>query len=144
MSEISANKKMKQLLITGLLLVIAGYLMDPVSPIIKRISTSSFVIVTGGWTVLAMAVLYWIVDIRRLNGRWTLLFSVVSMNSLFIYMFAHLDGGKFLEHIMHPFTYVLFDWGGALIAPILTSLLVWAGLWGLCYWMYKKRLFIKI
>ena len=91
-----------------------------------------------------MALLYWIVDIRKLNGRWTLLFSVVSMNSLFIYMFAHLDGGAFIEHVLHPFTYVLFDWGGALVAPILTSLLAWAGLWGLCYWMYTKRLFIKI
>jgi hypothetical protein len=79
-----------------------------------------------------------------MKGAWTKFFAVVGMNSLFIYMFAHLDGGKFIEHILHPFTYALFGWGGDLTAGILTSVLVWGALWGLCYWMYQKRLFIKI
>ena len=39
--------KLKLMIITGLTLVIVGYLMDPITPIIKRISTSSFVIVSG-------------------------------------------------------------------------------------------------
>jgi hypothetical protein len=75
---------------------------------------------------------------------WPLFFGVVSMNSVFIYLFAHVGGGKFFENILHPFTYALFDWGGELTAQVITSLLIWAALWGLCYWMYKKRLFIKI
>jgi predicted acyltransferase len=144
MGDMPESKKLKQLLICGILLVIAGYLLDPVSPIIKRISTSSFVIVSGGWSILVMALLYWIVDIRKKNGRWTLFFEVVGMNSLFIYMFAHLDGSNFIEHILHPFTYALFGWNGVLTSQIITSILVWAALWGLCWWMYKKRLFIKI
>lgn len=144
MNDESANRKLKQLFIAGVILVIVGYMMNPVTPIIKRTATSSFVIVTGGWSILTMALLYWIVDIKEMKGRWSLFFSVVSMNSLFIYLFAHLEGAKFIEHILYPFTYVLFGWGGELTAQILTSLLVWAALWGLCYWMYKKRLFIKI
>jgi len=144
MNDESANRKLKQLFIAGVILVIVGYMMNPVTPIIKRTATSSFVIVTGGWSILTMALLYWIVDIKEMKGRWSLFFSVVSMNSLFIYLFAHLEGAKFIEHILYPFTHVLFGWGGELTAQILTSLLVWAALWGLCYWMYKKRLFIKI
>jgi predicted acyltransferase len=144
MSDKPAFTKFRQLLITGIVLVIVGYLMDPVTPIIKRISTSSFVIVSGGWSIIVMALFYWIVDIKKMSGRWTLFFAVVGMNSLFIYLFAHLDGAKFIEHIMHPFTYALFGQGGELTAQIITSLLVWAALWSLCYWMYRKRLFIKI
>ena len=144
MRDKPAYAKLKPLLIVGFVLVVVGYLMDPVTPIIKRISTSSFVIVSGGWTILAMALFYWVVDIKKWNKHWPVFFSIVGMNSLFIYLFAHLDGAAFIEHILHPFTYALFDWGGALTAAIITSLLVWAALWGLCYWMYRKRLFIKI
>jgi predicted acyltransferase len=144
MSIKPANEKFKRLLIAGAVLVIVGYLMDPVTPIIKRISTSSFVMVSGGWTILAMAFLYWMVDIKKMKGGWTLFYAIVGTNSLFIYLFAHLDGAQFIEHILHPFTHALFDWGGDLTAEMLTSLLVWGALWGLCYWMYKKRLFIKI
>lgn len=140
----SANKKLKQLLIVGLVLVGAGYLMDPLVPIIKRIATSSFVIVSGGWAILIMAFLYWLIDIKKMDGKWTFFFSVVSMNSLFIYLFAHLNGGMLIEEILHPFTNALFGWGGELTTGIITSILVWASLWGLCYWMYKKQLFIKI
>jgi predicted acyltransferase len=50
MSDKPAMIKFKQLLIVGVLLVVVGYLMDPFIPIIKRISTSSFVIVSGGWS----------------------------------------------------------------------------------------------
>jgi len=144
MSDKHANKKLIQLVIAGTLLVIIGYLMNPLVPIIKRISTSSFVIVSGGWSILAMASLYWLIDIKKLDGRWTVFFSVVSMNSLFIYLFAHLKGASFIEHILHPFTHALFAWSGELTTAIITSFLVWMSLWGLCYWMYKKRLFIKI
>ena len=118
--------------------------MDPLTPVIKRISTSSFVILSGGWTILTLALLFWVADIRKWNKGWPLFFGVVSMNSLFIYLFAHVGGAKLVESILHPFTYALFDWGGELTAPVITSLFVWAALWGLCYWMYKKRLFIKI
>ncbi len=144
MSDEPAMKKFKQLLIAGSLLVVVGYSMDPFTPIIKRISTSSFVIVSGGWSIITLALLFWIADIKKLNKRWPLFFGVVSMNSLFIYLFSHVGGAELIESILHPFTYALFDWGGELSAQIITSLLVWGVLWGLCYWMYRQRLFIKI
>ncbi|PCJ94490.1 MAG: DUF5009 domain-containing protein [Flavobacteriaceae bacterium] len=140
----AASKKLKQLLLVGLILVVVGYAMDPLVPIIKRIATSSFVLVSGGWAILIMALLYWLIDIRKLDGKWTLFFSVVSMNSLFIYLFAHLNGGSLIEQIVHPFTNALFAWSGVLSVEIITSLFVWSSFWGLCYWMYKKQLFIKI
>ena len=137
------KKKVAQLLIVGTALVVIGYSMNPLTPIIKHLATSSFVIVSGGWSILAMAVLYWMIDIKKMDGPWTLAFTVVSMNSLFIYLFAHVGGAGLIESIYHPFTFALFGWGGGL-AAVVTSILVWASLWGLCYWMYKRRIFIKI
>lgn len=144
MSDQPALKKLRIMLITGAALVLAGYLMDFVTPIIKRISTSSFVIVSGGWSILAIALFYWLADIIKVADRWALFFAVVGMNSLFIYLFAHLNGAQFIEPILHPFTHLLFGWMGELTAQIITYLLVWMALWGICYWMYRRRLFIKI
>ena len=144
MKDISSKKKLTGILMAGVFLILAGYLLDPLTPIIKRISTSSFVIVSGGWTIVVMALFYWIVDMKKGTGAWTRFFQIVGMNSLFIYLFAHLDGANFIEKIFHPFTYLLFGWGDDLTIKILTSLVVWMALWGICYWMYRNRLFIKI
>lgn len=144
MSEQPAMKKLTQLLIAGIVLVVAGYLLNFITPIIKRISTSSFVIVSGGWSILAMAFFFWIADMKKAVKYWGFFFAVVGMNSLFIYLFAHLDGAPFIENILHPFTHALFDWTGELNANMITAFFVWMALWGICYWMYRKRLFIKI
>ncbi len=136
--------KLRQLVLAGVILVVLGYLMDPLTPVIKRISTSSFVIATGGWSILAIAVLYWVVDLRKWSNHWALFFAIISMNSLFIYLFAHLGGGQFVENILHPFSYALFGWTGDLNAGIITSILVWGALWSVCFWMYKRKIFIKI
>ena len=144
MKDQPAINKFKQMLIAGVVLIIVGYLMDPITPIIKRISTSSFVLVSGGWSIVTLALLFWIADIKKISKGWPIFFGVVSMNSLFIYLFSHVGGARLFERVLHPFTYAIFDWGNEFTAPIATSLLVWAALWGLCYWMYKQRLFIKI
>jgi len=144
MSKNSPLTKLTNMIIIGVVLIVLGYLLGFITPIIKRISTSSFVIVSGGWSILTLAFLYWIVDIKKVNKGWTTFFGVVSMNSIFIYLFAHVGGAKLIEEVLHPFTYGLFFWANQISAQIFTSLAVWALLWCICYWMYTKKLFIKI
>ena len=144
MSDQKVFDKLKKLVIAGAILVVVGYLMDPIVPIIKHIATSSFVIVSGGWTLLTLALFFWIADIKNWTKGWPLFFGVVSMNSLFIYVFFEFGGARFFERIIHPLTYTLFEWGGEVTTAAITSVLVLAAMWGLCYFMYKKRVFIKI
>jgi predicted acyltransferase len=144
MSNKTANSKLIKMIVIGTVLVTLGYLLAPITPIIKRISTSSFVIVSGGWSILTLAFLYWLVDVKKVNKGWTTFFGVISMNSIFIYLFAHVGGANLIEQILHPFTYALFFWADDFSAQVFTSAVVWASLWGICYWMYIKRLFIKI
>jgi hypothetical protein len=66
------------------------------------------------------------------------------MNPLFIYLFANVGGADFVEHIIHPYAMAVFGWTGMAIAKILTSLCVLFLLWYICYWMYKKKIFIRI
>lgn len=144
MRDLSEKQKLMRLLIAGIVLIVFGYLLDPITPMIKRIATSSFVIVSGGWAILFIAFFYWLIDVRKIRGGWILIFSVVSMNSLFIYLFAHLDGAVFVERIFHPFVYLFFSKDAELAAQMVTRVLVWFSLWGLCFWMYKRKLFVTI
>jgi len=143
MSDRSAKEKLKILVIAGLIGVVIGYALDPVTPIIKRICTSSFIFVSGGWTILSLAFSYWLIDIKK-QKKWSLLFAIVGMNPLFIYLFAHVGGGRFIEHIIYPFSMAIFGWMGELTANIITSALVLFFLWYICYWLYKRKIFIRI
>lgn len=139
----SAKKKLIFLFVAGIIGLIIGYGLSPFTPIIKRISTSTFVFASGGWSLIALALFYWLIDIRKYQ-KGVLFFAVVGMNPLFIYLFAHIGGAKLISKTFLPFSNALFSWTGELGAQIMLSCIVLFTLWYICYWMYKKKLFIKI
>lgn len=143
MSDRTAKQKMKILIIAGVIGLVVGYGLDPITPIIKRISTSSFVIASGGWTLLALAFSYWLVDLKK-QKRIAFFFAIVGMNPLFIYLFSHVGGADFIEQIIHPFTTLLFGWTGKVSLNIITGIIVLFLLWYITYWLYKRRIFIRI
>ncbi len=137
------KKKFVFLVIAGVIALAVGYSLNPITPVIKRISTTSFVFVSGGWSILALALSFWLVDILKYT-KGVLFFSVVGMNPLFIYIFAHVGGAKLINQVIHPFTSTIFKYTGELGVNLITTSLSTLGLWYICYWMYSRRLFIKI
>ena len=142
-SERSPGQKIKTLVIAGLIGVVVGYALNPVTPIIKRICTSSFVIASGGWCLLALALSYWLVDVKKFH-KPARFFVYVGMNSLLIYLFTETGGAEWIAKIVKPFTTGIFGWTGDLQARIVTSLAVWGLLWYLCYWLYQRKIFVRI
>jgi predicted acyltransferase len=65
------NKKMNTLLLWGIACLFAGYMLDlaGITPIIKRIATSSFVLVSLGYCLLGLALCYWWID-TRIGNTW--------------------------------------------------------------------------
>ena len=143
MSTKSNYKKLQILVIAGIIGLIIGYGFSYFTPIIKRISTSTFVFVSGGYSILALALCYWLIDIKKYQ-KGVLFFAIVGMNPLFIYLFAHVGGADLIKSIFLPFSNLLFGWTGELGANIMLSLVVLFFLWYICYWMYKKKIFIRI
>ncbi len=146
MSEKTAAKKIKILIIAGLSGLIIGFSLDllNITPIIKKIATSSFVFASGGWAILVLCLFYWLIDVKRLFATGQNMFKIVGMNSIFIYLFFELGGSGFLSRIFMPFTNAFFSWSGPLTVGIITSLAVWASLWYICYFLYKNRIYIKV
>ena len=146
MSNRTAQEKIRILALAGVAALIIGYALDwsGITPIIKKIATSSFVFASGGWSILALCFSYWLIDVKKIFANGSQFFIIVGMNSIFIYLFMHVGGANIIHQIFTPFTKAFFSWGGELAVGIITGILVWAALWYLCYWLYLRRIFFKI
>jgi predicted acyltransferase len=142
----SENEKVKWLVIAGLAGLLVGFAMDfTVTPIIKRIATSSFVLASGGWCLLALALFYWWIDVKghRKNLQF---FIVVGMNSLFIYLFIEIVASRWFNGYIGAISNGLLSLINlpTLLIGVITSLTIFALEWGLCRFLYRHGIFFKI
>jgi len=118
----------------------AGYGLGLVIPIIKRIHTASFTLAACGWVLLMLLGFYWLVEVRERKSL-TFPLVVVGMNSIFIYCLNILLGG-WIRRATDVFTGGWEFLGAA--APIAQALSMFAVMWCLCWWLYRRRIFIKV
>jgi len=146
-TQIPASEKIKKLLIAGVCALAMGFALDwtGITPIIKRIATSSFTLASGGWVLLFMAFLYWLIDVKKIN-RYAWLFTVVGMNSIFIYMFFETVGYHWFDGFVAIFVKGFTGLAGApeKIQALLSALVTLFLECYLCYWLYKKKIFFKL
>jgi predicted acyltransferase len=136
----SHARRMKILAAGAAGLLLAGYGLSPVIPIIKRIHTTAFTFASLGCVLLMLLAFYWLVEVRGYR-KLTFPLVVVGMNSIFIYCF---DGALYswLDRAVGVFTggYELLGKCG----PIAQAVSVFLVMWYLCYWLYQRRIFVKI
>jgi predicted acyltransferase len=146
-SSKTAAEKIKTLVIAAAVCLVLGFGLDMlhITPIIKRISTSSFVLASGGWVLLIIAFLYWLVDIKRWQ-KFAWVFVVVGTNAIFIYLFFETVGHQWVNGVIGVFvkgfigfTAINEHWLN-LFAAITTLFAEWY----LCYWLYNKKIFFKL
>ncbi|WKN31563.1 DUF5009 domain-containing protein [Porifericola rhodea] len=141
------NEKLKPLLIAGIIGLLIGYGLDfsGITPIIKRIATTSFTIVSGGWCLLVLAATYWLVDVKKARTG-IFFFSIVGMNSIFIYLFTQTVGHQWVNDFVAIFSDGIFSWIGLgeNFLAIAGATLSFGLYWYLCYWLYKHKIFFKV
>lgn len=145
-SNKSTKQKLQILGIVGVVMVIIGYALNPITPIIKRIATTSFTIVTGGWCLLALGFSFWLTDVKKFQINTARFFAIVGMNSLFIYLFSLIGGADWFREFTGVFTNGFLGWvhiPGAWIG-IVTAIIVQALMWYMTYFLYKRKIFIRI
>ena len=142
-----SKKKLLPIILLGMITLILGYALDllNITPIIKRISTSSFTLVGGGWCLLALAFLYYWID--ELNHkRYLTFFTIVGMNSIFIYLFFEIVVSYWLYGYINVIVSGVFSpiRLSAFTVALLGSAAIFLVEWYLCYWLYKKKIFFKV
>jgi len=140
------GQKIKPLLTWAIVCLIAGYGLDlaGITPIIKRIATSSFTLASLGWCLLGLAVCYWWIDVLD-HKKYLKFFVIVSMNSIFIYLFFEILGRWFNQYVGTATNGLM----GFINTPehlklIITSLCIFTLEWLLCYFLYRKKIFFKL
>ena len=82
-------QKLAWLVGAGIAGLALGWLWHLQFPVIKKIWTSSYVLVTGGWSLLLLAGFYYVVDLRRWRA-WCRPFVWVGMNPITLFIISGL------------------------------------------------------
>jgi len=139
--------KTRSLTIWGASTLLLGYVLDwaNITPIIKRIATSSFTIASLGYSLLILALCYWYIDIKD-HRRRLKFFTIIGMNSIFIYLFFEIVGHRWFNGYAAAITGGLLQLINTPSIPsaIITSLTIFACEWGLCYFLYRKKIFFRL
>lgn len=140
------NRSAKTLLIWGLISLIAGFALDlaGITPIIKRIATTSFTLASLGFCLLGLAFVYWWIDLLG-HKKYLQFVTIVGMNSLFIYIFFEIVGHRWFNGYVEDVTTGLMKLASVpeAVMMIVTSLTIFALEWGMCYFLYKKKIFFR-
>lgn len=134
------TKKALRMLIIGVGFVLAAHLWDLDFPINKNLWTSSFVLNTGGYSLILLSIFYYIIDVLGYQ-KWAFFFKVIGMNSILIYMSGHFINWGFT-------TNAFFGWLGELAgnpfnAVIMAVCYVFVK-WMFLYFMYRKKVFLRV
>jgi predicted acyltransferase len=145
-SSITTSKKFKSFVSYGIGLILLGALIHfaGINPIVKRIWTPAWTIFSGGICFLFLAMFYGLIDMKN-RRKGTFFLMVIGVNSIAAYVIA--DGGmrnvindSLFIHLGKNFDQML----GPAYATLISGGLVLFFEWLILYWMYKKKLFIKI
>lgn len=143
--ERDSRVKLKWLCIAGVAGLCAGILLHVcgICPIVKRIWTPSWTIFSGGWCMLLMAGFYALLD--GMNGkRWAFPLTVIGMNSIAAYCSAHLIEAFVVQNLATHFGARVFAIAGPAYESLVRGSLVLLVIWSLLWWMYSRKIFLRI
>jgi predicted acyltransferase len=142
--EAKPGRKALVLAICGAVFVGLGWAWSPWFPVIKKLWTSSFVLVAAGWSAMLLAVFYWIIEIRGWR-RWAEPFVWIGLNPIIIYVggnmiewpkiAARFTGGdlqKWLNFSAHP---------GA--GDLLTAFVAMGFSFLLAWFLHRRKLYLR-
>jgi predicted acyltransferase len=136
---------LKRLLTAGLLGIAAGLLLHVagICPVVKRIWTPSWTLFSGGACFLFLAGFSWVIEVRGYK-KWSFPLVVIGMNSIAAYLIAHLCEDFIVDsfHInLGPHVFQMF---GKALEPLTQGAVVLLTYWLILFWMYRRKLFLKI
>jgi predicted acyltransferase len=144
-SRRSARQKLAWLVGAGVAGLLVGVVLDVtgVCPIVKRIWTPSWALLSTGWCLLILAAFYAVVDVLGYR-RWAFPLIVVGLNSIAIYCMGMTLKTWVTRTLQTHFGSNVFLAWGPLYEPMLHFTLVGLVFWLACYWMYRQKIFVRI
>lgn len=139
----SGLRKIKWMFFIGLAMIIAGWLWGIQMPVIKRIWTSSMVLVSSGYCFWLMLLFYYIIDYKGYTKGWTWL-KIIGMNSIAAYLLSSEVGVIDFSCLGHSLFYGLKQYMGEEFYSLLIACSNLTIIYLILYFLYKHRLFLKV
>jgi predicted acyltransferase len=137
--------KVRWLAIAGVIGLTSGALLGAleICPVVKRIWTPSWVLFSGGWCFLLLAAFYTVIDLKGYR-RWAFPLVVVGMNSIAAYCIDHLFNGFIQKNLFTNLGHGIFKFLGNAYEPLLNGAATILVCWLILYWMYRRKIFLRI
>ncbi len=133
------QKKLTYLFIIGASMVAMGWIWGIWHPVIKKIWTSSMVLVSSGYCFLLMALFYYIIDYKGYR-KYTGWLKVYGMNSIMAYMLTQcINFTSVSQSIFRGLEQYIGSY-----YPLLITLSNIAIIYTILWWMYKKKIFLRV
>ncbi len=150
------------LFVIGVALLITGFCWDMVFPINKKIWTSSYTVYTTGLAIITIATMIYLIEFKNVKGWLTKFFDVFGKNALFVFaLSSFLPKGLALIRIadgvnekgvikyVNPWNWLyqkvlVHIPGDPKIGSLLFAITVIIFMWAICYWMDKKKIYVKV
>ena len=144
-SERTPAARVRWLAVAGLVGLGSGWLLGAlgICPVVKRIWTPSFTLWSAGWCFLVLAGAYALVDVLG-HRRWAFPLVVIGMNSIAAYCLNEV-GARFVRASLETHLgEAPFRIAGDPYLPFLEGMAVVLVLWLILFWMYRRRIFLRI
>jgi len=137
--------KVRWLAMAGVIGLTAGTMLGwlGICPVVKRIWTPSWTMYSGGWSCLLMAGFYMVIDLWE-KKAWCFPLVVVGMNSIAAYCSDHLFDDFFYKNLTTNLGPNIFNVLGAAYEPLLHGAATLLVSWLLLFWMYRRKIFLRI
>lgn len=135
----------RELLIAGVAGLAAGLLLHATGlcPVVKRIWTPSWTLFSGGACFLLLAAFCWLIETRGYR-RWAFPLVVIGLNSIAAYLIAHLFEDFIASSFRIHLGAGLFEVFGSALQPFVQGAAILLTYWLILFWMYRRKLFLKI
>ncbi|MBL7752549.1 MAG: DUF5009 domain-containing protein [Chitinophagaceae bacterium] len=141
------------LFVAGVAMILCGFMWDTVFPINKKIWTSSYTIYTCGLATMTIATMIYLIEFRNVKGFLSRFFDVFGKNALFVFAlsaflpktFALIRMGDGVNPWNWLYERVLVHIpGDPRVGSLLYALAVITLMWLICYWLDRKKIYIKV
>ncbi len=136
---------LRRFLIAGAIGITAGLALHlaGICPIVKRIWTPSWTLFSGGVCFLMLAAFSWVIDLKGYR-KWAFPLVVIGTNSIAAYLIAHLFDRFIPDSFRIHLGRNAFQFFGAAIEPLLLGAAVLFTYWLILFWMYRRKIFLRI
>ncbi|MGL5026746.1 MAG: transmembrane glucosamine N-acetyltransferase NagX [Shewanella oncorhynchi] len=132
--------KVRLLAVAGGACLALGWLLDLIIPVNKELWTSSFVLVTSGWSMILLAAFYALVDVLKWQ-KTAFCFVVIGTNAIIIYLASSLVDWKYIAQSVFGGLVAALPESAQVLAAVVSLLAVQ---WLVLYWMYRRNIFVRI